>query len=115
MKKELGKLGENLAADYLIQKGYKILARNYYTRYGEIDIICKKDDILVLVEVKTRQNLNYGEPEESVTGRKISHIRKAATIYLSQADVFYDEIRFDVISILIKEKQHEIKHIKNAF
>lgn len=111
----MGRLGEKLAADYLIQKGYKVLARNYYTRYGEVDIICKKDDILVLVEVKTRQNLSYGEPEEAVTWRKINHLKKAAVIYLSQADVFYDEIRFDVISILIKEKQHEIKHIKNAF
>ncbi|SHH15496.1 putative endonuclease [Thermosyntropha lipolytica DSM 11003] len=115
MKRELGRWGEKIASDYLMQKGYKILARNYYTRYGEIDIICQRDGILVLVEVKTRQNLHYGEPEEAVTTRKISHIRKAAAVYLNQTDVFYKEIRFDVISILLEEKRYEIKHIENAF
>lgn len=115
MRRELGRLGEKLAAEYLMQKGYTILARNYYTRYGEIDIICKKSGVLVLVEVKTRQSLGCGEPEEAVTRLKISHIRKAAGIYLSQTDIFYDEVRFDVVSILLKGKEWEIKHIENAF
>lgn len=115
MKREVGRLGEKIAVDYLVQKGYTILARNYYTRYGEIDIICKKNGILVLVEVKTRQKLGYGEPEEAVTRHKISHLKKAAGIYLSQTDIFYDEVRFDVVSILLKDKRCEIKHIESAF
>ncbi|WP_296863889.1 YraN family protein [Thermosyntropha sp.] len=115
MKRELGKLGENLAVEYLKKHGYKILGCNYYTRYGEIDIICAKKDVLIFVEVKTRRSLKYGEPEEAVTWRKINHIRRAAGIYLSQTDVFYKEIRFDVISILINEEGVSLSHIKEAF
>ena len=62
MKKELGRQGEEKAACYLVEQGYKIIARNYYTRWGELDIICTKGKDIYFVEVKTRTSLKYGYP-----------------------------------------------------
>ncbi|MDD2619940.1 MAG: YraN family protein [Syntrophomonadaceae bacterium] len=115
MKKELGKWGEESAAKYLMQQGYKILGRNYYTRYGELDIICEKDGNLVFVEVKTRRSSKYGYPEEAITNRKKEHIRKAALLYMDAAKRSYREISFDVISILLEAGEEKINHIKQAF
>ncbi|MDD3022388.1 MAG: YraN family protein [Syntrophomonadaceae bacterium] len=115
MKKELGKWGEESAAKYLMQQGYKILGRNYYTRYGELDIICEKDRNLVFVEVKTRRSSKYGYPEEAITNRKKEHIRKAALLYMDAAKRSYREISFDVISILLEAGEEKINHIKQAF
>ncbi|WP_276661388.1 YraN family protein, partial [Syntrophomonas wolfei] len=63
MNRELGLWGEELAAQYLGKKGYKILERNFYTRYGELDLVCEKDDNIVFVEVKTRRSTRFGSPE----------------------------------------------------
>lgn len=116
MNKQLGNFGEDLAEKYLRNRGYTILQRNYYTRYGEVDIICKSKETLVFVEVKTRRTSAYGQPEESVTSQKIEHLRKAAQIYLSQSAYgYYKEIRFDVISIMLKGDKTDIRHIKAAF
>lgn len=116
MNKQLGSFGEDLAEKYLRHQKYTILQRNYYTRYGEVDIICQKDDTLVFVEVKTRRTATYGQPEESVTYRKIEHLRRAAQIYLNKSDHdYYKEIRFDVISIMLKGNKTDIRHIKAAF
>lgn len=115
MKKEIGARGEETAAKYLVKKGYKIIERNYYTRYGELDIICQLGNILVFVEVKTRTSIKYGLPQEAITGRKIEHLRKAALIYLNSCNHRYDEIRFDVIAILVKGENNEINHITGAF
>lgn len=115
MKKKLGARGEELAANYLVKKGYQIIQRNYYTRYGELDIISKKDNILIFVEVKTRTSTSFGLPEESVTKVKMDHLRKAALIYLNNLNQGFREIRFDVIAILIKDNHEEITHIENAF
>lgn len=115
MKRELGRKGENIAADYLKKQGYEIMERNYHTRYGEIDIVCKNNHSLIFVEVKTRRNTTYGTPEEAVTPRKIEHLKKAAYVYLQGQDKYYKELRFDVIGILLQGKDMNINHIKNAF
>ena len=81
-RQDLGKLGENMAAEVLRGKGYQILQRNYRCRAGEIDIIAQKYGEISFVEVKTRQNFNYGRPCEAVTEEKKRHIRKAAGHYL---------------------------------
>lgn len=116
MKRQLGLRGENIAAGFLQGKGYHILERNYYTRYGELDIICEKDRTLVFVEVKTRKSTQCGFPEEAVTRQKINHLRKAALIYLNSRERPYREIRFDVIAILVNANDEEIiNHIEQAF
>ncbi|MDD3890524.1 MAG: YraN family protein, partial [Syntrophomonadaceae bacterium] len=107
--------GETYAAEYLLRKGYKILCRNYRTRYGEIDIICEKQRVIIFVEVKTRTSIKYGYPEEAITRKKMEHIKKVAMIYLHSCDSAYKEIRFDVITILLNDKEKTINHIEKAF
>lgn len=115
MKRKLGMWGEDIASRYLQDKGYNILDRNYYTRNGELDIICEKDSKIVFVEVKTRKSTSYGSPEEAVTRKKINHLRQAALIYLNSVEHRYKEIRFDVITILIDGNNQIINHIEQAF
>lgn len=83
-KRVFGQIGENAAADVLRAKGYRILKQNYRCRYGEIDIIAEKYGDLSFVEVKTRQNLNYGRPCEAVTEEKKRHLKLAARCYLDE-------------------------------
>ena len=106
---EFGKLGEEMAAKYLEQKGYKILARNYRTSRGELDIVASRRETLCFVEVKTRHGDKFGRPAESVDGRKIGHMRAAAGEYLSKVRDKCGPGRcpqFDVIEI-------EVNHIEN--
>lgn len=98
MNQKTGRKGEDLAARYLIDKGYDIVARNYRTRYGELDIICRLKKTIIFVEVKTRTSQKYGLPQEAVTSKKIDHIRKAALMFLRSLDRPIEQIRFDVLS-----------------
>jgi len=115
MKKQLGNRGEKIAANYLSQRGYKVLTRNYYTRYGELDIVCRKGSNLVVVEVKTRTSREFGYPEEAVTPRKIGHLKKAVLIYLENSGCFFEEIRFDIVTVFIDGDIVKVNHIENAF
>jgi len=108
--KNYGKEGETIAAEYLTRKGYTILEKNFRTSWGEIDIIAKHKDFLVIVEVKRRCSANFGEPFEAVDLRKQNRLKKIALYYLSKIGREYP-LRFDVIAI----KGKEIKHIENAF
>jgi putative endonuclease len=106
---ELGKLGEKLAAVYLLKNGYEILAQNYYFDKAEIDIIAKKgEDTLVVVEVKTRNSDFFGDPQEFVTPSKIKLLVKAANEYVISNDLDM-EVRFDIIAVI------KNKTIENAF
>ncbi|WP_294371551.1 YraN family protein [uncultured Clostridium sp.] len=115
--KIVGNFSEKLAAEFLIQKGYSILELNFRNRLGEIDIICLKENILVIVEVKGRYNLNYGYPQESVNYKKQNSIIKTAYCYISYKKFFNINIRFDVIEILLNTNNslYKINHIKDAF
>lgn len=115
MNKELGRRGEEIAARYLQKKGYRVLTRNYYTRFGELDIICEEKRELVFVEVKTRTSVKYGSPEESITAKKKEHLRKAALMYIDSHNRSFRGMRFDVIAILLEKEDEKINHIKNAF
>ena len=81
-KKLLGKIGEDMAEAMLFSEGYSILARNFRSYFGEIDIVCEKDDVLYFVEVKTRTSETFGDPEEAVDDLKKYRIRKTAEYYL---------------------------------
>ena len=107
----LGVSGEQQAKKYLIKQGYKVLETNYKTVLGEIDIVAKKDDFIVFVEVKTRSNTKFGLPRESVTPYKQNKIRAVATHYLKTKNMLNSNVRFDVIDIL----NGELTHITNCF
>ena len=116
--KELGKKGEEIAGKLLTEKGYEILERNYRFGHGEIDIIAKdpKDSYTVFVEVKARQNLEYGEPEYAVTKNKQKQIKKMAELYLFDKEILEMECRFDVVTVLLQGKGKPIvNHYENAF
>lgn len=115
MRKELGNKGEDWASRYLEENGYMILERNYRSRSGEIDIICSQGGSIIFVEVKTRRNISFGYPEEAITKTKQQHIRKAALAYMNACNRPYNEIRFDVIGILLKDGKPQINHLPAAF
>lgn len=115
-KKALGKKGEDIAADYLRKHGYRILERNFKKRYGELDIICLKDKILVFVEVKTRIGHAFGKPEEAVTPWKLREVKQTALFYKSIHQELPDSLRIDVIGIELDfdETLKEFNHIQNV-
>lgn len=111
---DLGKLGEELAVNYLTGKGYKILERNWHNIHKEIDIIAKDGKFLVIVEVKTRQTDEYGEPDIAVTRKKQRMLIAAANAYIARNKLDV-ETRFDIISIVFKDSEPVIDHIVDAF
>jgi putative endonuclease len=111
---DLGIEGERIAAEYLRQKGFKILETNWRFEKKEIDIIAKKDGYIVVVEVKSRSTDFFGQPEEFVTPAKQQHLIEAADVYMQQLN-FEAEVRFDIISIVLNDKRAELRHIEEAF
>ena len=107
-----GKKGEELATEYLVKQGYKILEKNKrFSRFCEIDIIAQDKDTLVFCEVKTRNSTICGHPLEAITKAKYQNIKKGVFLYL-QENPKYKKFRIDAISILLKPNL-EIKHLKN--
>ena len=111
---ELGKRGEEMAVQYLTEKGYEILERNWRNTHKEIDIIAKDGECLVVVEVKARQSDEYGDPDNAVTRQKQWRLISAANAYLFQNKLDSDT-RFDIISIVFKDDEPIIEHIEDAF
>lgn len=111
---ELGKDGENAAAEYMKAKGYQILHTNWKKGAYEIDIIARLGDELVFVEVKTRTGTPLLDPEEAVNARKIRHIVSAADLYIKIFDMDLQS-RFDIISITGYYPHFNIDHIEDAF
>lgn len=115
-KQSVGKQGEAAALVFLQNLGYKIVARNYRTVTGEIDIIAQDKAILVFIEVKTRKTQTFGLPYEAVDFRKQAKIRKVALQFLAEKHVECRTLRFDVISILISSPGScKIEHLIDAF
>lgn len=98
-RRRIGDAGEFLAAAILKQEGYHVIKRNFVCKWGELDIIAKKENTLVFVEVKTRLNDQYGSGREAVDERKKRHIRNCAQDFLSQTCLSYDQIEFLVAEI----------------
>lgn len=113
-KKEIGKLGEDLACEYLIKNGYSIIERNKtFSRFCEIDVIAKIKKTIVFVEVKTRSTNDFGSPLEAITKTKYNHIKNGVLQYLKENSI-KDSFRIDVIGITLKPSL-EIKHLQNIF
>jgi putative endonuclease len=98
-KQALGRWGEDEAARYLQERGYEILERNYHTARGELDIIARRDDVLVFVEVKTRSSNRFGYPEDAVTARKQARMQKAAENYFENHPECPETWQFDILAI----------------
>ena len=111
---ELGNRGETLAEHFLQDNDYQILERNWRFSRAEVDIIAKDGEVLVFVEVKTRSSDIFGKPEASISPKKETLLKDAAAVYMEQIGHEW-EIRFDIISILIKGEGYSIKHFKDAF
>ena len=111
---QTGNQGEDAAAFYLQDKGYRVRDRNWRAGKKELDIVAEKDGEVVFVEVKTRQDDSYGEPWEFVTRRQWAHIAHAASSYLCHKEID-QPIRFDILSIIYTGDVFRIEHIENAF
>jgi len=111
---QLGKKGEKLAVDFLLDKGYNIVERNYRFDKAEVDIIAQKNQTLAIVEVKTRSTSDFGDPQDFLKPKQIQRIVKAVDEYVlvNNLDV---EIRFDIIAIVKENKGFSIEHLENAF
>lgn len=109
----LGSNGEELAAKYLENKGYEVIAKNYRKSFGEIDLIVKKNKTLVFVEVKTRMNMNYGLPREAITLKKLKAIEKVAEFYISLNKLKNLDFQIDLVEILFVKGKPYVCHTEN--
>jgi putative endonuclease len=119
-KKELGAKGEEIAVRYLKSRGYRIVERNYRIRLGEIDIIAEHGDDLVFIEVKTRSDIFFGSPFESVTKQKQKQLSKVALEYISKKNCHNRPSRIEVVGIEFHEggnrfQDAAIELLQNAF
>ncbi len=115
MNKIVGKKGEQLAASFLSRNGFEILERNFRYGHGEIDLIVRKEKLIVFCEVKARRTETYGPGESAVDERKQTRIRKVAEAYVEARELEGYEFRFDVIVVELKGKTSRIRVIENAF
>ena len=113
--KDLGVNGEELAAEYLEGKGYRIVERNYRIRSAEIDLIAERDGVIVFVEVKTRLTKKYGRPAEAVTLNKQRKIIAAASVFMQREEYAQRACRFDVIEVMFHNGECVLNQIESAF
>ena len=111
---ELGKKGEQLAVDFLLENGYEIAKRNYRFDKAEVDIIATKEDTLAIIEVKTRSTSDFGNPQDFVKPKQIQRLVKAVDAYVTVNNLDV-EVRFDIIAIVKEKKGFSIEHLENAF
>ena len=111
---ELGKKGEQLAVDFLLENNYNIIERNYRFDKAEVDIIAQKNNTLAIIEVKTRTTADFGNPQDFVKPKQIQRLVKAVNEYVivNELDV---EVRFDIMAIVKQGKSFKIEHLKDAF
>lgn len=111
---ELGKKGEELAVAHLLKKGYTILDRNWRYQKAEVDIIAQKEEILAVVEVKTRSSTDFGNPQDFVKPKKIKLLVTAIDEYVISKNLNV-EVRFDIIAIVKTNQKFDLEHIEDAF
>ena len=111
---ELGKFGEEMAVEFLLKNGYDILETNWTFQKAEVDIIAQKENILAIVEVKTRSSIDFGLPQDFVKPKKIQLLVKAVNEYVISRNLDVD-VRFDIIAINKEGKRFVIEHLIDAF
>jgi len=114
-KDDLGREGEQVAAEYLERAGLRVLDRNWRCADGEIDIVAAERQVMVVCEVKTRSSTRFGTPLEAVTRHKQARLRRLAARWLVAHGVLFDEIRIDVIGLIRDEAgRYEIEHVRGV-
>jgi putative endonuclease len=115
-KKLVGKIGEEMALSYLKEKGYQLLEKNFYCRWGEIDLIFKKEDKIIFVEVKTRVGDKKGKPYEAVNFYKIKDLKRAINFYLLKKNYFQHKLSLEIVSVVLNSdlSLKEIKHFSEV-
>ncbi|NER17990.1 YraN family protein [Spongiivirga citrea] len=111
---ELGKKGEEEAIAYLRKKGYDILETNYRFQNAEVDIVARKNNLIIAVEVKTRSTAEFGDPQDAVKKKKINLMVQAMDDYLNKNKIDL-EIQFDIIAIIKNKLGTRIEHLEDAF
>lgn len=115
-RRAFGAWGEQRAAAHLVEEGMVLLARNWRSRTGEIDIVARDGDTLVFVEVKTRRSEAFGPPAEAVVARKVSRLRRLAAEWLRATGLHPPAVRFDVVSVLPRRRgAPQVDHLRDAF
>ena len=112
---DLGKKGETIAADFLKNKGYKIIQLNFQNKLGQIDIIARDKNVVCFVEVKTRSSLRFSSPQESITKIKQNRITRTALSFLKNNHLMNVPARFDVVCVNLNNQNFEVDLIKDAF
>ncbi|WP_408635047.1 YraN family protein [Paenibacillus phocaensis] len=118
MRKDRGRKAEQVACEHLLSQGFILLEQNWRCRTGEIDIIARQGNTLVIVEVRSRsqQAAAFGTPAESITARKIKQVRDTAAVYLHRTGQSDANIRFDVIAVTFgRDMETTLEHIEAAF
>lgn len=117
LRRLFGDRGEKAAAKFLKRKGYRVLAKQFGTRWGELDLICLDGESIVFVEVKTRRSAATTQPAEAVDRRKQMHLTKAALFWLKQNQLLEHRARFDIVAVVWPDdaRQPQIEHFENAF
>jgi putative endonuclease len=110
---ETGRRGEDLAAEYLKLRGYRIIERNYRCPFGEIDIVARQGEAIVFIEVKTRRSARFGDPQQSVTLEKQKRISRISLDYLQKKRLYPCNARFDVVAVRMHGEDAGL--IQNAF
>ena len=111
---DLGKVGEELAVEFLRKNGYEILETNWTFQKAEVDIIAQKENTLAIIEVKTRSSLNFGLPQDFVKPKKIQLLVKAVNEYVITHNLDV-EVRFDIIAVHKEGKSFAMEHLVDAF
>jgi putative endonuclease len=111
----LGRQGEQLAAGFLAEAGLEILGRNWRCEHGEIDIVARDGQTLVICEVKTRSGVRFGSPVEAVTRQKARRLRRLAVAWLTAHSLFFEEIRIDAVGVLRDAAgEFSIEHVRGV-
>ena len=111
--RQIGLDGEEIAADFLKKHGYKIISRNFHSRFGEIDIIALEKKTIVFVEVKLRSNNYFGTPLESITRSKLEKLKKTAYYFLTLNNLSNSDFRFDAVEIIKNGDKIDVNQVKN--
>ena len=111
-QKKIGNIGEKIAAEFLLERGYRLIDQQYTTRYGELDLVMDDSGSVVFVEVKTRTTDTFGLPENSITTEKLEKIQKAGLLWLQAHPERNDFWRIDVIAVIL-DHQNSVKDVQH--